>query len=454
MPPLSRSRPQQYPLPFGPVDHFDALHGLHNASVAVCAKTERVGWIQRMYRHDEARGVLPDLSDCSDWDLYLSQNGFHVFKGVTRQARHVQVITSCWVDLDYYKVPALRDLEPGHVAERILQAHPWLPEPSLVVDSGRGAYVHWLFDERVHTAPKQVSRWQFAMDMLAQLLKPFGADAQAVDLSRVLRVIGSTNTKSGEPVALVSNVVGRRVKFGKFTDLVIDNTAHLRKPKQAQVILFPEPVRRPSEAIQKRSKFSLGGNILHLERLDDYRRLIELRGGKLTDCRKRMSYWVACSLAWICRSREQAEREMAGFIAEYFAAPDEYTTKAVSNVLALMDQAEAGVTKLWQGQGVDPRHRARATTIIRSLEISAAEQASLTHLAAPELRQERKRERRREKRRQAGMVPKAEYTARVSAGASQRATEARSLRDQGLCNREIATRLGVSERSVRTYFKA
>lgn len=457
---MSVRQPKQELLEFGPVDHFDALHGQHDAAVAVCRNRDR--WFEEVLLKDEARELVEDVPLWGG-DTYFSQNGFLPYPYVSYMRRcdsNVRALTSCWVDLDYYNIDVLRDLRIEQVSELILSDHPWLPAPSTVIDSGRGGYLHWLFADRVHTSSKQKSRWQFAMEMLTKLLKPYGADPHTVDFARVLRIVGSTNTKNGAQVALVGNVVGNRVNFGEFTGQVLDNTSHLRKYPKRQQPLFPE-----EEKPKKQKRFSVHRDEraigLHMDRLDDYRRLVDLRGGKLTDGRKRIMYLYAVSLTWVQVSREAAQREMTAFIAECFASPEDYTSKAVANVLELMDMFHAGVTKIWNGQGVDPRHRTRSTTIIRMLEITGIEQASLRTIIGAKEKDHRKeqkrskdRERAAQKRRQAGMVVQEEYTQKIALEASERRSRALSLRGQGKTIGEIAVAVGVSRRTVHKYFES
>lgn len=453
------AQPKQKAFSFGPVDHYDVVHGFHNAKVAVCFKEhwpEPRGeeFIQRMEFHADGRISVHHLASFSDIDVYMGMNGHHL-NAVTRSVETVQVLTGCWVDLDYYRVPELAGLDALDVWERIQRGHPWLPDPSLLIHSGRGAYLVWLFDDRVHTSSKQKARWGFAMRMLTELLRSYGADPQAIDAARILRVVGSTNTKTGELVTLATDYVGRRVNFGWFTGLVLDNTQGL---PSRHVVNLPKrteggqskPVKRGMSA-----KADYRAFILHTRRLDDYARLVRLRGGRLTDHRKRLAYWVACSLAWTCDSLEVAKREMLAFILEHFADPDRYRVQAVANVLELMTQTN--VVKLWKGEQTSWRHRARNQTIIDRLEITADEQAGLTELVSRDQKRERQkgadRTRKEAKRRQQGMIPQVEYTRQVAAGASQRVAEARSLRGQGFGMGEIAARLGVSRMTLNRYFK-
>ncbi|MFU7518139.1 DNA-binding response regulator, partial [Clostridium sp. HCS.1] len=69
-----------------------------------------------------------------------------------------------------------------------------LRTPNLIVDSGRGLYLIWL----INSVPgKALPLWKAVEEYLYSVLKRFGDDRQALDPTRVLRVPGSINSKSG-----------------------------------------------------------------------------------------------------------------------------------------------------------------------------------------------------------------------------------------------------------------
>jgi hypothetical protein len=461
MPLEALQRPQQQALGFGPVDDFDVLHGLHNAAVGVCTQ-DAAGWHERMFHHGDARSTMAEAVTWWDSGVFFTQNAFNPFRPLRRFIGNVQVLTSCWADVDFYNVPELRDLQPLEVYERILEAHPWLPEPTVVKSSGRGLYLSWVFNERVHADDGKKARWLFAMDRLAELLKPFGADANAKDLTRVLRVAGSINPKNGAVVALVTNVVGKPVKFGAFTDQVIDAT------NPANVVRLPNGRRPPrtSKPLQRSlGRTPQGAYRLHCERMADYETLVRLRGGKLSDGRKRMMFWFSVSAAWTCSSTAEAINQTRIFVQENFADPGKYVGQSMTSAMNRMEQAEAGVTLLWNGQARDIRYQVRTSTLIDRLEVTAAEQRHMLRLRGPEerarrqaeargVKREKDRSRAAEKRRQAGMLPQADYARKVATGAAQRRSKALSMRQAGRSIREIAAALGVTEKAVRGYLAA
>ena len=75
-----------------------------------------------------------------------------------------------------------------------------IPRPNLIIDSGRGLYLIWLINK---VPSKALPLWKAIEEYLYSVLKPFGADRQALDPTRVLRVPGSINSKSKTEVKII-----------------------------------------------------------------------------------------------------------------------------------------------------------------------------------------------------------------------------------------------------------
>ena len=97
-------------------------------------------------------------------DTWVSQAEFHK---PNRRAVNVWRIQLAFSDLDTYNIEQLRDLSPEHLAGNLLIwcADNGIPEPSLVVFSGRGLQVKWLFEKPI---PAQaLPRWQAVQEQRA-----------------------------------------------------------------------------------------------------------------------------------------------------------------------------------------------------------------------------------------------------------------------------------------------
>lgn len=438
-----RSRQRWLPLT-GPGEHFDLLHGGHRANVAVCTKGG--AWCERVYPHDDARAVAVGLASSDDLNVYQSQAGYRADR---RLIAHLAAIPGAFVDLDYYRVPELADLDAEGVLDRVLDAVPWLPPPTLLFNSGRGAYFEWLFDRPL--SPDQLGDWQAMQNVLVGVLEPFGADHNAKDAARVLRVVGSVNLKSGERVSGLRDV-GPAVRFDHFRNVVIDyGLRDLQKRAQERLggtAPLPRELRRAvgdsgKATTAQRAQAIKPYDLAHARMLD-CRTIAELRGSPMTDYRHRLLFVYAVSAAWFVQSEDRLVAELEAFAADHFADADRYGPRCAGSVVDRMRADRDGVIRVWVAAGVrvPNRYRLRNETIIRCLDLTASEQRELRAIIGPEERDRRRVARRRA----AGMVDRA-------AQAQERAVRAWELRRAGWSQAAIAAELGVQQPAVSKMLK-
>lgn len=421
---------------FGPSDHFVTLHGGHRCPVAVATKDAGGEFRQYVYGHADAATMLLNLAGGDDQATYLSQSGFAAVGG-RRTVGQVRALTCWFVDLDSYKVPGLSGADAAQLLDGSRRVHPWLPDPTLLVDSGRGAYFVWAFDRPV--AVERLAEWQAVEDALVALLKPFGADPQARDAARILRVAGSFHLAAGERVQ--AQRVGDAVAFDRMRRLVLDHAP--AKPAARRL----HSIEGTGPAAKKRTGQALQGYQLALDRMADYRRLAELRGGDLGDYRHRLLYCYAQACAWYAGSEAQLRDELDDFAALHFRDPDRYRSRLVESVIDRFLEDGCGKIVRLSSTRDEGRYRFSNRYIIRTLGVTRDEQQQLRTIISTE----EKLRRLTEKRRASGMASRAQYLDR----AAERRSEARRLRaDEGLSVREIAGRLGVSVGAVAGYLQA
>lgn len=124
---------------------------------------------------------------------------------VNRDKEHVRRLMFCFADLDTYRMAPegcdMKRFNEGIVQE--LEGEMFgrtIPCPSYIIFSGRGMYFLWKVDEHVNAYP----RWVKVQKYLHEKLHSYGSDgAVTTDSARVLRVIGSINSRSGERVGLL-----------------------------------------------------------------------------------------------------------------------------------------------------------------------------------------------------------------------------------------------------------
>lgn len=135
-------------------------------------------------------------------DCYISQNSFRSpfskeEPSSGRKVSNLQRLNALYVDIDCYK----QGMSPEQVLyflEEDCFDHT-IPLPTFVIDSGRGMYLIWKIDED----SKALTRWQSVENYLISQCAEFGADPQASDAARILRVPGTVNSKSGKQVKIM-----------------------------------------------------------------------------------------------------------------------------------------------------------------------------------------------------------------------------------------------------------
>ncbi len=163
---------------------------------------ERFGFFSILYRDthrtEQHSYRLPLMAEVirllpKDRDTWISQAEFVV---PNRRIINLACLTSLFIDVDCYKI----GIDPQRAQGLLLLKceDDGMPMPSLVVQSGRGLQVKWLLDKPL--ARQALPRWNAAQRALVEMFLYIGADPAAKDASRVLRLVETVNTKSGEVV--------------------------------------------------------------------------------------------------------------------------------------------------------------------------------------------------------------------------------------------------------------
>ena len=179
--------------------------------VSLLAKTGN-GVFARCFPAEEVHPVLPT------WMETTAYFGVTRYAGPRGGARPVAELTCLYADLDTYRVPELAPLAREALAETVLRriGALGLPEPSFLIDSGRGLYALWMIDP---LSGQALPRWRAAQRCLVGLLAPLGADPACCDPARVLRIPGTLNGRCGRVVTVVRGD-GRPHAFDDLADRI------------------------------------------------------------------------------------------------------------------------------------------------------------------------------------------------------------------------------------------
>lgn len=242
---------------------------------------------QTMFDLAHVDAVARSAGQCVD--MFASQA---TFVGASRQKSCFSRVRACWVDLDFHQDGRLLD----SALVRDIRRHCdqlGLPQPSLVISSGRGAYLKWVLQRSVTDLPA----WEAAQSMLVLLFQPFVADKMARDASRVFRILGSVNAKARDDERREVRAVdgtGQEVLFELLAQALDEARLQIDLPQVlssastlSSANTVADPVRRPrSNTLNRWSE-----RLLHAaergspEELSLYARLREpiMQSGKFTN---------------------------------------------------------------------------------------------------------------------------------------------------------------------------
>ena len=232
---------------------------------------------------DELPLLLPMLPAL---DCYASLN---TFKGRTNKSVLLASLDACFADLDCYQMGVTTGTVLGLIWDMV-QARK-LPEPSVYVLSGRGAWVLFLLKtksgEVVPATVPNLEAWRTIQTWLGHTLADMGADANARDVSRICRVPGSTNAKSGEQVRYLFSKA--RYTLADLAAWVPPESPVLRAKQTARAVHQkaappPAPSAPPARRLHMHERMELtpserGFQTLYRERLAALQTLENSRGG-------------------------------------------------------------------------------------------------------------------------------------------------------------------------------
>jgi len=414
---------------------------------------------QQSYLISEIQTVIPRVD--KNRDTYISQAGFNA---PCRRIVHLLKIGLCFVDLDYYKTE-LNEKSPEQVSSSVRDfcREKGIPVPSLGLFSGRGLQIKWLLEKPIFRA--DLARWVTVQKYLVSALAPFGADPNARDASRVLRLVDTINSKSGERVRVLwENQVDGKIQTYPFALLekLVPPEAYEEKPRRKEprssVIQGTVVPRKPKLEVLFGDKTSglriFSGRHLAWNRLEDIRKLAEIRGWKKNGIphgyRSKYIHW---SLNFLCLSgaalssqlMDEAE-ELVKEICPGFEQ-DKDIRSVLSTLLRKAQEFEAGGRIEFEGKLYPPLYTPRNSTLIALFGIQDDEFPHLKTIIPRELALARDAERKRKYREMAGAAKRSAYLETLE----QRREQAKQLRAQGLSLRKIAKELGVSKSQIARY---
>ena len=318
-----------------------------------------------------------------------------------------------FADLDTYNMPWAQGRTPEQLTNSVLYLchDQGLPTPSLLVFSGRGIQAKWLLETPV---PRQaLPRWNACQRYLVERLADVGADPAAKDASRVLRIIQTVNSKSGEICRVVHVENGPdgqpvRYSFEYLAEILLPVARWQIEQERRQ-----RSEKRQLKLLQGTKNSELrgfSGRKLAWDRLEDLRLLTKLRGGVQEGERMKHLFWRLNFLLLSGATHSGAMYHEAKALARELSPNwNDYRSKELMTLYAKAKQYEAGEKVEFGGRQYSPLYTPKNDTLISLFQITDEEQRKLRTVISTAMAAERHRERQKARRRAAGAIDRETY---------------------------------------------
>lgn len=171
--------------------HLQNLHKNSKGYITVASKNP--GYKQWHYKSEElienAEEILNNIN------AYVSQNTFYKPQ---RRIENIKELRAIYIDIDCHNTKYTKEAVKYFLEKDLYGSK--IPRPNYLIDSGRGLYYIILIKPVPSMA---MPLWYAIQRYLYNELKEFGADANALDPTRVLRVVGTINSKSNSCVEIL-----------------------------------------------------------------------------------------------------------------------------------------------------------------------------------------------------------------------------------------------------------
>ena len=413
---------------------------------------------QRSYRLDDMHRVLPLVAP--DQDTWLSQGEFLL---PNRRVVNLARIGLQFCDLDYYRIPAQAGRTPEEMAITVrwfCQEELDIPAPSLMVASGQGLQLKWLLDTPL---PKEaLPRWNAVQREIVNRLAVIGADPLAKDASRYLRLVDTLNTKSNEVCRVIDIEPGddpqepgqpRKYNFEWLCEQLLPEARwdvearkkakreRQKKARQLQLIVGGK----------KSGLHKLPGSRLAWDRLNDLRKLADLRGGYREGERMLHLFW---QLNFLLLSGATHSSQMWHEAAELARQIDKgwgYHAPELGTLYRKAKAYNAGEKVEFNGKQYPPLYTPWNSRLIDLFQITDDEQKSLKTIVSKA--EAEVREKARDAKRKGWTQTQDEYQAARKDRALERTQRVLLLKSQGFKYAYIAEKMDISINAVKGIVK-
>lgn len=411
-----------------PAEHYDLVSPFQERELVAYTPQQVKNW--HVLNREIARETLSRWVDQPD--VYVTPNEFFHWRRITNTA----ALNALYVDIDAHDGQDIMRLVATALSS-IDTAK--IPEPNCIVYTGRGAHIYWLIER---TAPQALPRWQACQRRLVEICQ---GDRMSADATRVLRVVGTINSKADQFKVSAEPIHPIRYEFDWLADQVLPLTrAEIRDIRAARAVRQLDNI-APASHTKTGSIYDRWFLVYR-----DLHTIVDhhwFGNGVDPGHRDTLLFHMSNALSWftVSDALENEIEHVARQITPSLTAPE--AKSYCSSVIRRARETHA--------KGEEKRYRYKRETLYSQLSplIPPELLPRLRAIIPNELAAERKRETNRrseQKRRQkAGAVARSVYVDK----AAEKRQKALELKAKGLSVRAIAAQLGASVGSISGYLK-
>ena len=389
--------------------HLTNLHRGSEGYITVASKAP--GYSQWHYKREDLLERTEDI--INDINAYVSQNTFY---RPQRRIENIKELRAIYIDIDCYNSKYTKEAVKYFLENDLYGSK--IPAPNYLIDSGRGLYYIILIKPVPSMA---LPLWYAVQRYLFNALKQFGADANALDPTRVLRIVGTMNSKSGTCVK------------------VLDAHDYEYSLKEIQEEYLPEiSVKKKSKGRPKKMVSLFTEYSLYHARVIDITKVCELRNYDVEGHRETILFLYRYFSACFTEDAEEALRR-ALELNSMFKKP-----LSVNEVI----QDTKSATRAYENR----LYKYTNKKLIEILDITLDEQQHLITIISGKEKYRRSAEeqkaKKKAKRRNENGLAKREQEKQ------DRINKIKELQIQGLNQNQIAIELGISRQAVSKLLKS
>ena len=223
----------------------------------------------RLFTHEEVFDEFQKVMDEGSEDAYFSINSFWKESKTTENVRHLNAFV---LDFDFYKKKQFQGMKPEEFYLHIKDTLPFLP--TAAINSGRGLYVIYAFD---HCSKVRVPLYKAIYARFLKLFDKYGMDSKAMNVTQVIRVPGSFNTKSMSDVTIIdyNDTAYQLIDFTEILEYTQEQVKQHKENKKTKL-------ENKNQAVLSDKPINPARKDFFLKLMEDAKKLIRIRNRSRT----------------------------------------------------------------------------------------------------------------------------------------------------------------------------